>query len=83
TVPTVEILPIPTDVETSKVYDTIYASLENLTLPYADYVIRTPDPEDTNPEQANPEVESSPEAIEVEFPTSEKPTSEQQILKPT
>ncbi|MCI44012.1 hypothetical protein A2U01_0065251, partial [Trifolium medium] len=43
----------------------------------------TPDPVDDNPEQVNPEVESSPEAIEVEFPTSEIPTSEQQTLKTT
>ncbi|MCI89650.1 hypothetical protein A2U01_0110939, partial [Trifolium medium] len=33
----------------------------------------------------NPEVEVSPEAVEIpsELPTSELPTSEQQVLKPT
>ncbi|MCI77779.1 hypothetical protein A2U01_0099049, partial [Trifolium medium] len=50
--------------EASKVYDKIYASLENLSHPDVDYVIRTPDTEDDNPETVNPEVESSPEAIE-------------------
>ncbi|MCI81830.1 hypothetical protein A2U01_0103104, partial [Trifolium medium] len=56
---------------------------ENLTHPDVDYVIRTPDPEDDNSETVNPEVESSPEAIKVDIPASEKATSEQQILKTT
>ncbi|MCI56575.1 hypothetical protein A2U01_0077826, partial [Trifolium medium] len=74
TVSTVEILTVPTCEKTSKIYDRIYASLEDLTHPDIDYVIRTPDPEDDNPEQDNTEVESSPEAIEVDIPASEKTT---------